>query len=133
MCRIASTVKERVPPKEPLLPTSLPTSLPAYPWQRIGTDLFQVNNKTYLIAVDFFSRYPEVITLSSTTSKSIIMALKTLFARHGIPETVVSGDNGPQYSSEEFKQFAEEYNFTHSTSSPHYPQSNGQAERGAGL
>ena len=80
-------VKSKIPPKEPLLPTTLPK----YPWQQIGTDLFQ-----YLIAIDYFSRYPEVIILSSTTSKGVILALKTIFARHGIPETVIS-DNGPQY------------------------------------
>ena len=68
-------------------------------------------------------------TLSSTTSKSIIQAMKTIFARHGIPEVVMS-DNGPQYSSQEFKDFAADYNFKHITSSPNFPQSNGQAERG---
>ena len=38
-------------------------------------------------------------------------------------------DNGPQYSSLEFKQFAEAYDFCHTTSSPLFAQSNGQAER----
>ncbi|KAL5477426.1 hypothetical protein EMCRGX_G024224 [Ephydatia muelleri] len=33
------------------------------------------------------------------------------------------------YSSEEFSKFAAEYNFYHETSSPHFAQSNGQAER----
>ena len=47
---------------------------------------------------------------------------------HGVPETVVS-DNGPQYSSLEFAEFTKEYGFNHVTSSPYFPQSNGQAER----
>ena len=79
--------------------------------------------------MDYFLKFPEVITTSSTTSKSVTVALKTIFARHGIPQVVVS-DNGPQYSSEEFRQFAKDYTVTHVMSSPNFPQSNGQAERG---
>ena len=69
-----------------------------------------------------------MVKLTSTTSLNIIEALKDIFARHGIPETVVS-DNGPQYSSLEFSQFSQIYNFQHITSSPYYPQSNGHVER----
>ena len=66
--------------------------------------------------------------MSSTTSVCTIAALKNAFSRHGIPE-VVRSDNGPQYSSQEFAAFSEAYSFKHITSSPLFPQSNGQAER----
>ena len=64
----------------------------------------------------------------STTSASVIRALKAIFVRHGVPCVLVS-DNGPQYYSTEVQEFAALYNFRHITSSPHYPQSNGLAER----
>ena len=86
--------KEAKPGKEPLISTQLPK----YPWQVVGTDLFELNKNNYLLVVDYFSRYPEV---TSTTSVSIISVLKSIFASHGIPE-IVRSDNGPQYSSAEF-------------------------------
>ena len=57
----------------------------------------------------------------------MITCIKSIFARHGIPEKVMS-DNSPQYASEMFKKFAAEYGFEHVTSSPRCPQSNGTAE-----
>ena len=110
--------------KEPLLGTPLPE----FPWKVVGTDLFELEKKHYLLIVDYFSRYPEVILMKSTTSTAVIDALKAVFSRHGIPE-ILRSDNGPQYASGEFAKFASTYGFKHTTSSPHYPQSNGQAER----
>ena len=92
----------------------------------MGTDLFELQGTKYLLVVDYISRYPEVTKLSSTTSRSIITALKCIFSRHGIPSILMS-DNGPQFSSNEMMEFT--YAFTHVTSSPRYPQSNGLAEK----
>ena len=116
--------QNRSPRKQPLIPTPLPN----YPWQKVVTDLFHLNGATYLLTVDYFSRYPEVQRLSTLSSQAVIEALKACFSRYGIPEVVVS-DNGPQYSSQEFASFVKDYNITHVTSSPRFPQSNGQAER----
>ena len=58
----------------------------------------------------------------------MIKEMKSVFARHGIPETVIS-DNGPAYASNEFKAFAKAYKFQAVTSSPRYPRGNGCAER----
>ena len=116
--------RDRVQNKEPLIPTPLPD----HPWQKLGSDLFVQDGTTYILVVDYYSRYPEVIQLKTTTMQSIIHALKIVFSRNGIPQTIFS-DNGPQYTSREFAAFAQQYRFIHNTSSPHLPKSNGMAER----
>ena len=58
-----------------------------------------------MVTVDYFSNYIEMEKLGSQTSPAMIKALQATFARHGIPDTVVS-DNGPAYASEEFSKFA---------------------------
>ena len=111
-------------PKEPLLPHDIPIR----PWQKVGTDIFSWNNTSYLVTVDYYSRYFEVDELPSTTSTTVIRKLSAHFARHGIPEIVIS-DNGPQFTAEVFKTFATTWDFKHITSTPGYPQSNGLAEK----
>ena len=54
--------------------------------------------------------------------------LKLMFARFGIPEQVIS-NNGPQFSFQEFLDFARQYYFQRTTPSPRYPLSNGMAEK----
>ena len=55
--------------REPLITSTLPD----YPWQRAATDLFELKVMTFLVLVDYFSRFPEVTQLKSTTSSSVIM------------------------------------------------------------
>ena len=90
----------------------MPTPLPAHPWEKVGADLFEFRGSTYLVVNDYFSRYPEVLKLTSTTSVSIIVALKSIFARHGVPSILVS-DNWPQFASKEMQEFAVTYSFHH--------------------
>ncbi|KAI4891972.1 hypothetical protein NFI96_009139, partial [Prochilodus magdalenae] len=111
--------------REPMLIPDLPTA----PWEKVGTDLFHCNGKDYLLVIDYYSNFPEIALLSSTTASTVIMHMKSIFARHGIPKTVVS-DNGPCYSCKEWQQFASHYGFNHVTSSPQHAQTNGKAEKG---
>ena len=89
----------------------------------VATDLFQLHDDIYLLVIDYFSRYIEIVKVTkSQTSQEIIKGLKDVFARHGIPEQIRS-DNGPQYSSAE-------WGIKNVTSSPKFPSSNGEVERG---
>ena len=67
----------------------------------------------------------------STMSSQVITQLKSTFPRYGIPNEVIS-DNGPQLSNGKFKQFAEAWEFKHTTTSPKHPQANGQVEKDIG-
>ena len=97
------------------------------PWAKLAVDLCAFQGRTLLVVVDYFSNYLEVESLTSVTSRSVIRVLSSLFARHGIPDVLVS-DNGPQFASAEFASFTKKWSFQRVTSSPHYAQSNGKAE-----
>ena len=59
----------------------------------------------------------------------MINELKDIFSRLGVPDEILSS-NGPQFSSDEFRKFSQEYDFKHTATSPYYPQANGQSESG---
>lgn len=116
---------QRSQPKEPLLAHELPTR----PWQILGTDLFYLDGNEYLIIADYYSKFPFIRRLRKNASSSdVINAMQEIFAEHGVPEKVIS-DNGPHFSASAFHSFTEKWGFTHVTSSPHFPQSNGFVER----
>jgi Integrase zinc binding domain len=101
-------------------------STPSRPRQRVSTDIFTHSGIDYLLCVDYLSGYFEIDRLPSKSSKDVIYTLRQQFARHGIPEVVIS-DNSP-FGSDEFSAFALKWEFEHQASSPNYPQSNGWAE-----
>ncbi|XP_011664712.2 uncharacterized protein K02A2.6-like [Strongylocentrotus purpuratus] len=109
--------------KEPLMAHDLPQR----PWEKIGTDLFSLKGKDYMVTVDYYSNFFEVDRLDNTSSQLVIRKLKAHFARYGSPTQVVS-DNGPQYTSAVFRQFASEWDFEHLCSSPGNSRANGKAE-----
>ena len=71
----------------------IPSPLPELTWQKVATDLFEWKQHTYLLIVDYYSRYIEIARLKSTNADEVITHTKSIFARHGIPEVVLS-DNG---------------------------------------
>ena len=109
--------------QEPLLPHTVPDG----PWQKVGADYFDFDGTKYLLLIDYFSKFNYVEEMHTTTAKSTIKKLKTIFSIEGSPNIFFS-DNAV-FNSAEFQQFSQDWNFKCITSSPNYPQSNGQAER----
>ena len=70
--------------------------------------------------------------LSTQTTRNVVVAVRVIFWRLGIPRMVRSDDRGC-FVSEEFRSFAKELGFAYRTSSPRYPQLNGLAERAVGI
>ncbi|PIO54605.1 integrase core domain protein [Teladorsagia circumcincta] len=115
--------------KSPVKTTLCSWPLEDKPWNRIHADFAgPLDGKMYLIVVDAYSKWPEIVEMSSTTTGSTIRELRRLFAQFGNPYTLVT-DNGPQFTSKDFEDFCNENGVRHMKSPPFHPQSNGQAER----
>ena len=98
-------MKRNEPPKA----TVHPWSYPEKPWSRVHIDFATPELGTnYLVIVDAYSKYPEVVKMRSTTTNATVYELKQVFSRHGYPEVLVS-DNGPQFKSNEFQVFCTQY------------------------
>ena len=123
LCLKYSTAKCKLEPS--LL---LGQEVPLYPWTKLATDVFHFEGASYLLIVDYTSRYPVVCKLTLMTGQHIASHFKLICSEYGWPETLVS-DNGPCYTSEIFTNLMKEYNVNHITSSPHYLQSNVLAEK----
>ena len=65
---------------------------------------------------------------SSTSTSETSKVLLSLFSRHGLTDKLVS-DNGPQFTSDEFKEFMKNCGILHIKTAPYQPQINGEAER----
>ena len=108
-CTACQSVKQ-APPKAPLHPWAWPTA----PWKRIHVDFAgPIMGKMLFVITDAHSKWPEVCVMSTTTSA----------------KTIVVSDNGPQFTSDEFRQFCQSNGVKHIRTSPYHPSSNGAAER----
>ena len=103
------------------------SEVPPHPWHTLGSDLFYFQRIDFLVVVDYFSKFLIVRKIPSSTSSAVIKELGMIFSEFGNPQ-IFRSDNGPCYSSQEFKFFMQNWLVEHRTSSPHYPQSNGLAE-----
>ena len=100
--------------KEPLIQRDVPE----LPWQRAAVDIMTFKGNDYLVVVDCYSKYPEIALLENKTAACVINHHKSMFARHGIAEELLS-DNMP-FASKECVDFAREWKIGLTTSSPNF-------------
>ncbi|KAM7284602.1 uncharacterized protein ISCGN_001696 [Ixodes scapularis] len=87
-----------------------PVGFPSRPWTKLGMDIvgpFECaprNERFFVTLVDYHSKWPEVMSVHNVKTASVIDFLKSVFAREGLPEEIVT-DNGPQFISREFTEF----------------------------
>ena len=100
------------------------------PWQRLHIDYAGPFHESYfLILVDSYLKWLEVVPTSSTTTRVTINAKhRDIFARFGLLFTAVA-DNGTNLKSEEFEKFLRGNGITYKVTAPYHPATNGQAER----
>uniref|UniRef100_H3B502 ribonuclease H n=1 Tax=Latimeria chalumnae TaxID=7897 RepID=H3B502_LATCH len=112
------------PAAMPLHPWSWATT----PWEHIHIDYAKVDKQHFLVVIDVHSKWIEVFPTQVTTTEKTMSLLRHLFASYDLPRDLVS-DNGPQFSSQEFKLFLKQDGVRYILSPPYYLASNGAAER----
>ena len=108
--------------------TPLGQEIPVHPWTKLATDIFHFEGASYLLIVEYTSRFPVVCKLSSMTGVPVANQCKLVFSEYGWPETLLS-DNGPCYTFQAFTSVMKAFSVNHITSSLHHPQSNELAEK----
>ena len=97
----AYQANQQKPATAPLYPWSWPTGA----WQQIHIDFARLfSGNMFFLVLDAYSKWLEIFLMPTTTSNKTIETFKSLLARYGLPEQIVS-DNGPQFTSNEFKWF----------------------------
>ena len=108
--------------------TSLP-DFPPYPFHTVCADFFTYNGRNYLVLVDKYSNWINVMKPAKDDSASVIQLLRQYFATYGVCEVFCS-DGATVFTSTKMKQFCRTWGVRQRISSAYYPQSNKRAEVG---
>lgn len=106
-----------------------PWEWPKKPWHRLHIDYAgPINQDYFLIISDAHSKWCDIYRTTGTSARVTIQHLQHCFATHGLPVSIVT-DNGPCFTSQEFKDFIDYCGIHHMLSAVYKPSTNGLAER----
>ena len=112
ICQTTPTTQRKLP--------SVPSEIPPHAWHALGTDLFYWKHTDFLVLGDYFSKYLIVRKLPTSTSSAVCKEISNIITEFGKPY-IIRCDNGPCYTSKEFKELMELLQIQHITSSSHFP------------
>lgn len=101
---------------------------PLRPFQHIAADFAFHGGHKFLVIVDCFSDWIDVIDMGKdTTAEKLVEVMAQEFVRTAVPDVMFT-DGERNFDSNKFRTFLREWGCQHITSSPTYAQSNGRAE-----
>ena len=73
----------------------------------------------FFVLVHAFSKWPQVVTMQSTTVPKTIEALRQMFSTYSLAEHLIS-NNGPQFTSKEFAIFLKSHRIQNFRDGPNW-------------
>ena len=114
---------------------NMPLKAPVHPWENSQTPWGRIHldftgpylGKMFLVITDSYSKRLDIMLINSINTATLIQCLRQSFSTHGLPFIIVT-DNGPSFTSNEFKLFNEKNGIKHIFTAPYHPSSNGMSE-----
>ena len=92
--RAACKQCSRYAPSNPAMPPVLPED-PAYPFESVCADFFNLNSRNYLVLVDRFSHWITVCKLAEDKSENVTKVLREYISLYGIRRFLLTVRNHP--------------------------------------
>ena len=94
----------------------------------MGLLVSSYGNTYILVAIDYISKWVEVVALPNNEARSVVAFLKkSIFARFGTRRAIIR-DEGSHFCNKAFDTLLSRYGVNHKVSTPYHPQAKGQVE-----